>query len=77
MILDNIHGPLRSCAMKSPGFGDRRNSMLQDIAVLTGGEVVSEELGLKLDTVTLAPLGRVRCVVVDRDTTTIMGGDHA
>ncbi|GGJ42019.1 chaperonin GroEL [Neoroseomonas lacus] len=74
MILNNIRGALRSCAVKSPGFGDRRKAMLQDIAVLTGGEVVSEELGLKLETVALAQLGRARRVVVDKDTTTIVGG---
>lgn len=74
MILNNIRGALRSCAVKSPGFGDRRKAILQDIAILTGGEVVSEELGLNLDTVTLAQLGRARRVVVDKDTTTIVGG---
>ena len=60
--------------MKAPGFGDRRKAMLQDIAVLTGGQVISEELGLKLESVTLQQLGRAKRVVVDKDNTTIVGG---
>jgi chaperonin GroEL len=74
MILNHIRGTLRTCAVKAPGFGDRRKAMLQDIAVLTGGQVVSEELGLKLDAATLPQLGRAQRVVVDKDTTTIVGG---
>ena len=74
LIVNHLRGSLRVCAVKAPGFGDRRKAMLQDIAVLTGGEVVSEELGLSLETVTLAQLGRARRVVVDKETTTIIGG---
>jgi len=74
LIVNQIRGALKSCAVKAPGFGDRRKAMLEDIAVLTGGSVVSEELGLKLEHVTLAQLGRAKRIVVDKDTTTIIGG---
>ncbi|MGE0714216.1 MAG: chaperonin GroEL [Alphaproteobacteria bacterium] len=74
LILNQIRGALRSCAVKAPGFGDRRKAMLQDIAVLTGGTIVSEELGLKLESAGLAQLGRAKRVVVDKDSTTIIGG---
>ena len=63
--------------MKAPGFGDRRKSMLQDIAILTGGQVISEELGLKLENVTLKDLGRAKRVVVDKDNTTLIDGAGA
>jgi chaperonin GroEL len=74
LIVNQLRGGLKSCAVKAPGFGDRRNAMLQDIAVLTGGLLVADELGLKLESVGLAQLGRARRVVVDKDTTTIIGG---
>jgi chaperonin GroEL len=74
LIVNQIRGALRSCAVKAPGFGDRRKAMLQDIAILTGGQVISEELGLKLDHVTIEQLGRAKRVVVDKDDTTIIGG---
>jgi chaperonin GroEL len=74
LILNQIRGALRSCAVRAPGFGDRRKAMLQDIAVLTGATVVSEELGLTLERARLAQLGRAKRVVVDKDTTTIVGG---
>jgi len=74
LIVNQIRGVLKSAAVKAPGFGDRRNAMLQDIAALTGGQVISEELGLKLDDVQLAQLGRAKRVVVDKDNTTIIGG---
>jgi chaperonin GroEL len=74
LIVNQIRGALKSCAVKAPGFGDRRKAMLQDIAVLTGGQVISEELGLKLEHVTLDQLGRAKRVVVDKDNTTIIGG---
>ncbi|HXP72657.1 MAG TPA: chaperonin GroEL [Stellaceae bacterium] len=74
LIVNQIRGALKSCAVKAPGFGDRRKAMLQDMAVLTGGQVISEELGLKLDHVTLEQLGRAKRVVVDKDNTTIIGG---
>jgi chaperonin GroEL len=74
VIVNQLRGVLKSCAVKAPGFGDRRKAMLQDIAILTGGQVVSEELGLKLETATLEQLGRAARVVVDKDSTTIIGG---
>jgi chaperonin GroEL len=74
LIVNQLRGVLKGCAVKAPGFGDRRKSMLEDMAVLTGGDVVSEELGLKLENVTLEQLGRARRVVVDKENTTIIGG---
>jgi chaperonin GroEL len=74
LIVNQLRGALKSCAVKAPGFGDRRKAMLQDLAVLTGGQVVADELGLKLENVTLAQLGRAKRVVVDKDHTTIIGG---
>jgi chaperonin GroEL len=61
-------------AVKAPGFGDRRKAMLQDMAILTGGQVIAEELGLKLENVTLKDLGRAKKVVIDKDNTTIIDG---
>jgi chaperonin GroEL len=74
LIVNQIRGVLKSVAVKAPGFGDRRKAMLADMAVLTGGQLVSEELGLKLEDVQLAQLGRAKRVVADKDTTTIIGG---
>ncbi len=74
LIVNHIRGGLKSCAVKAPGFGDRRKAMLQDIAVLTGGQVVSEDLGLKLEHVAIEQLGTAKRVVVDKDNTTIIGG---
>jgi chaperonin GroEL len=74
LIVNQIRGALKSCAVKAPGFGDRRKAMLQDIAVLTGGQVISEELGFKLENVSIEQLGRAKRVVVDKDSTTIIGG---
>ena len=74
LIVNQIRGVLKSAAVKAPGFGDRRKAMLQDIAALTGGQVISEELGLKLEDVELAQLGRAKRIVVDKDNTTIIGG---
>ena len=74
LIVNHLRGILKSCAVKSPGFGDRRKAMLQDIAALTGGQVIAEELGLKLEAVTLDQLGRAKRVVVNKDDTTIVGG---
>jgi chaperonin GroEL len=74
LILNQLRGALRSCAVKAPGFGDRRKAMLQDMAVLTGCQVVSEELGLKLENVSVMSLGRAKRVVINKDTTTIIGG---
>jgi chaperonin GroEL len=74
VVVNKIRGTFNSVAVKAPGFGDRRKAMLQDIAVLTGGQVISEEVGLKLDTATLDLLGRARKVVVTKDDTTIVEG---
>jgi chaperonin GroEL len=74
LIVNQLRGVLKSAAVKAPGFGDRRKAMLQDIAVLTDGQVVAEELGIKLEDVKLSQLGRAKRLVVDRDNTTIIGG---
>jgi chaperonin GroEL len=74
LIVNQLRGVLKSCAVKAPGFGDRRKAMLQDIAVLTGGQVISEELGLKVEGALPVNLGVAKRVVVDKDTTTIIGG---
>jgi chaperonin GroEL len=74
LIVNQLRGGLKSCAVKAPGFGDRRKAMLQDMAVLTGGRVISEEVGLKLESATITDLGTAKRVVVDKDTTTIIGG---
>src|SRR6204780_5045616 len=75
LVVNKIRGLLTVVAVKAPGFGDRRKAMLEDMAVLTGGEVISEEVGLKLDSVGLETLGHARRVVVTKDTTTIVDGD--
>lgn len=74
LIVNQIRGVLRAVAVKAPGFGERRKELLQDIAVLTGAQVISPELGVSLEQVELAQLGRARRVVVDRDSTTLIGG---
>src|ERR687887_1884855 len=74
LIVNKIRGIFKSVAVKAPGFGDRRKAMLGDIATLTGGQVISEEVGLKLESVTLDLLGRARKVVVNKDETTIVEG---
>jgi chaperonin GroEL len=74
LVVNKLRGTLQVAAVKAPGFGDRRKEMLKDIAVLTGGHVISEELGLKLENVTVADLGRAKRVLVDKDNTTIIGG---
>jgi chaperonin GroEL len=74
LIVNQIRSVLKSAAVKAPGFGDRRKAMLQDMAVLTGGQVISDELGFKLEDTTLAQLGRAKRIVVDKDATTIIGG---
>jgi len=77
LIVNQIRGSLRSCAVKAPGFGDRRKAMLQDMAILTGGLVLSEETGMKLEHMTPEQLGRAKRVVVDKDNTTLIGGAGA
>ena len=74
LVVNKLRGSLKICAVKSPGFGDRRKAMLEDIAILTGGTVVSEERGFRLDTTTLEMLGRAEKITVDKDNTTIVNG---
>jgi chaperonin GroEL len=74
LVVNKLRGTLRVCSVKAPGFGDRRKAMLQDIAVLAGGQVVSEEVGFKLENTTINDLGRAKRVVVDKDNTTIVDG---
>lgn len=77
LVLNSIRGTLKCVAVKAPGFGDRRKEMLQDIAILTGGTVISEELGLKLETTELSQLGQVKSVKIDKDNTTLVDGAGA
>src|SRR3978361_1530580 len=77
LVVNKIRGTFKSVAVKAPGFGDRRKAMLQDIAILTGGTVISEEVGLKLENATLDLLGRARKVVINKDETTIVDGSGA
>ncbi|MGB3721110.1 MAG: chaperonin GroEL [Hyphomicrobiaceae bacterium] len=74
LVVNKLRGGLKVCAVKAPGFGDRRKAMLEDIAVLTGGTVISEDLGIKLENVTLDMLGRAKRVSIDKDNTTIVDG---
>jgi len=74
LVVNSMRGIIKTCAVKAPGFGDRRKAMLQDIAILTGGQVISEEVGLSLDKVTLEDLGTAKRVTVDKDTTTVVDG---
>ncbi|MCZ7866209.1 chaperonin GroEL [Agrobacterium salinitolerans] len=74
LIVNQVRGALHSCAVKAPGFGDRRKEMLQDLAILTGGQLISPDLGLKLEKVTPSQLGKASRVIIDRETTTIIGG---
>ena len=73
-VVNALRGVIKSCAVKAPGFGDRRKAMLEDIALLTGGQVISEEVGLTLEKASLADLGRAKRVEIDKDNTTIIGG---
>jgi chaperonin GroEL len=74
LVVNKMRGALSACAVKAPGYGDRRRAMLEDIAILTEGRVIAEELGLKLENVQIGDLGRAKRVVVDKETTTIIGG---
>ena len=74
LVVNKIRGTLRCVAVKAPGFGDRRKAMLEDIAILTGGKLIAEELGIKLDNIALHDLGRAKRIVVDKDNTTIVDG---
>jgi chaperonin GroEL len=75
LVVNNLRGTLNACAVKAPGFGDRRKAMLEDIAILTGGQVISEELGLKLENTELNQMGRAKMVKVDKENTTIVSGE--
>jgi chaperonin GroEL len=74
LIVNKLRGTLKAAAVKAPGFGDRRKAMLEDIAILTGGQVISEDLGVKLENVTLSDLGRCKNVRIDKDNTTVIDG---
>ena len=74
LVVNKLRGTLQGCAIKAPGFGDRRKAMLEDIAILTGGKVISEDLGIKLENVSLADLGQVKKVTIDKDNTTLVEG---
>lgn len=74
LVVNNLRGTLKTCAVKAPGFGDRRKAMLEDIAILTGGEVISEELGLKLENTDISQLGQAKTIKIDKDNTTIIDG---
>src|SRR5262247_3651799 len=74
LVVNKIRGTLQCVAVKAPGFGDRRKAMLEDIAILTGGKLIAEELGIKLENITLQDLGRAKRIVVDKDNTTIIDG---
>jgi chaperonin GroEL len=73
-VVNKLRGGLKIAAVKAPGFGDRRKAMLEDIAILTGGQVISEDLGIKLENVTLDMLGRAKRVSIDKENTTIVDG---
>jgi chaperonin GroEL len=74
LVVNKLRGTLKCCSVKAPGFGDRRKAMLEDIAILTGGEVISEDLGIKLENIKLSNLGRAKRITVDKDNTTIVDG---
>ncbi|MBI4616736.1 MAG: chaperonin GroEL, partial [Planctomycetes bacterium] len=74
LVVNKLRGVLRVCAVKAPGFGDRRKAMLEDMAVVTGGKLISEDLGIKLENLTLADLGRAKKITVDKDDTTLVEG---
>jgi chaperonin GroEL len=74
LVVNSLRGTLRACAVKAPGFGDRRKAMLEDIAILTGGEVISEELGLKLENTDISQLGKAKTIKIDKDNTTVING---
>src|SRR5262249_52406033 len=75
LVVNKLRGTLHTCAVKAPGFGDRRKAMLEDIAILTGGKAITEDLGIKLENIKLDDLGRTKKVVVDKDNTTIVEGN--
>src|SRR5881628_2868700 len=74
LVVNKLRGTLQAAAVKAPGFGDRRKAMLEDIATLTGGKAITEDLGLKLENIKMEDLGKAKKVVVDKDNTTIVEG---
>src|SRR5690606_5987044 len=74
LVVNKIRGALKVCAVKAPGFGDRRKAMLEDIAILTGGTVIAEERGFKLENADISMLGQAEKVIVDKDNTTVVNG---
>ncbi|MCL2069482.1 MAG: chaperonin GroEL [Treponema sp.] len=74
LVVNSLRGTLRTCAVKAPGFGDRRKAMLEDLAILTGGEVISEEIGLKLENTDISQLGKAKTIKIDKDNTTVING---
>jgi len=74
LVVNKLRGTLNACAVKAPGFGDRRKAMLQDIAILTGGKAITEDLGIKLENVQISDLGQVKKITIDKDNTTIVEG---
>ena len=74
LVVNKLRGTLNIAAVKAPGFGDRRKAMLEDIAIMTGGKVISEDLGIKLENVKIEDLGRAKKVTIDKDNTTIVDG---
>src|SRR5260370_42367405 len=74
LVVKNLRGTLQCAAVKAPGFGDRRKAMLEDIATLTGGKAITEDLGIKLENVKLEDLGRAKKITIDKDNTTIIEG---
>src|SRR4030088_3647976 len=74
LVVNKLRGTLHVCAVKAPGFGDRRKAMLQDIATLTGGKAITEDLGIKLENVQISDLGQAKKITIDKDNTTIVEG---
>jgi chaperonin GroEL len=74
LVVNKLRGGLKIAAVKAPGFGDRRKSIMEDIAVLSGGQLISEDLGMKLETVTIQQLGQAKKIIIDKETTTIVAG---
>ena len=74
LVVNKLRGTLQVCAVKAPGFGDRRKAMLQDIAILTGGKAITEDLGIKMEKIELADLGRAKKITMDKDNSTIVEG---
>src|SRR5216117_2347635 len=72
LVVNKLRGTLQACAVKAPGFGDRRKAMLEDIAILTGGKLITEDLGIKLENVKIEDLGRAKRITVDKDNTTLV-----